>query len=183
MRAGLVAPDQPLSAYEWSSYPVYLRPAWRPAWLRVDRLLGEHGIQEGTADGRIHFQARMEDRRKEGREPEAWAAFRRGWRLGAEDFAQRLSERLGRRGQKHEHELAGERKETDEQLAGRLIKEWMSARQWNEEELKARPKGDAGKGELARLLRRQTPVSRQRIADRLHIGSASYVSHLVKQQP
>ena len=54
---------------------------------------------------------------------------------------------------------------------------------WNEEELKKRPKGDAGKAELARLLRRQTPVSRQWIADRLHIGSASYVSHLVKQKP
>ena len=34
-----------------------------------------------------------------------------------------------------------------------------------------------------RLLRRQTPVSRQWIADRLHIGSASCVSYLVKQQP
>jgi len=55
VRAGLVAADQPLSAYEWSSYPVYLRPARRPAWLRVDRLLGEHGIQEDTADGRIHW--------------------------------------------------------------------------------------------------------------------------------
>ena len=41
--------------------------------------------------------------------------------------------------------------------------------------------GDAGKAELARLLRRHTPMSRQWIADRLHIGSASYVSHLVKQ--
>ena len=181
VRAGLVAADGPLSAYAWSSYPLYLRPARRPAWLRVDRLLGEHGIPEDKADGRIHFQARMEDRRKEGKEPEAWAAFRRGWRLGAEDFAQRLSERLGRRGQKHEQ--ARERRETDKQLAGRLIKEWMSARQWNEEELKTRPKGDAGKAELARLLRRQTPVSRQWIADRLNIGSASYVSYLVKQQP
>ena len=82
-----------------------------------------------------------------------------------------------------EHEQARERKETDEQLAGRLVKEWMSARQWIEAELKTRPKGDAGKAELARLLRRQTPVSRQWIADRLHIGSASYVSHLVKKKP
>ena len=82
-----------------------------------------------------------------------------------------------------EHEQARERKETDEQLAGRLVKEWIAARQWNEEELKTRPKGDAGKAELARLLRRQTPVSRQWIADRLNIGSASYVSHLVKKKP
>ena len=52
-----------------------------------------------------------------------------------------------------------------------------------QEELKKRPKGDAGKAELARLLCRQTPVTRQWIAERLHIGSASYVSYLVKQQP
>ena len=96
----------------------------------------------------------MEARRKEGKEPAAWAAFRRGWRLGAEDFAQRLSERLGRRGQKHE--LARERKETDEQLAERLVREWLSSSGWTEADLKARPKGDGGKAELARLLRRHT---------------------------
>ena len=76
---------------------------------------------------------------------------------------------------------AQERRETDEQLAGRLVKDWLSANQWSEAELKKRPKGDPGKAELARLLRRHTPMSRQWIADRLHIGSASYVSHLVKQ--
>jgi putative transposase len=179
MRAGLLAPGEALSAYAWSSYPLYLRPTRRPAWLRVDRVLGEHGIPEVSAEGRIHFQARMEDRRRESDEPEEWAAFRRGWRLGAEDFAQRLSERLGRRGQKHE--LARERKETDEQLAERLVKEWLSSTGWTEADLAARPKGDAGKLELAQLLRRHTPMTRQWIADRLCIGSASYVSHLLSK--
>jgi len=36
--------------------------------------------------------------------------------------------------------------------------------------------------ELARLLRRHTPMTRQWIAGRLHMGSASYVSHLTKPQ-
>ena len=98
--------------------------------------------------------------------------------MGAEDFAQRLPERLGRRGQRHEQ--ARERRETDEHLAERLVKEWMSASQWSAADLKKRPKGDAGKTQLARLLRRHTPMSRQWIAKRLHIGSASYVSHLTK---
>ena len=179
VRAGLILSEQPLSAYQWSSYPLYLRPARRPAWLRVDRLLGEHGIKEDSAEGRIDFRQRMEQRREEGEEPESWAAFRRGWRLGAEDFAQRLAERLGRRGQKHE--LARERRETDEQLAERLVKQWLASNRWTEVELTKRPKGDPGKAELAGLLRRQTPMSRQWIAQRLHIGSASYVSHLIKQ--
>ena len=139
--------------------------------MRVDRLLGEHGIQEDSAEGRTYFQARMEERRREGETPETWAVFRRGWRLGAADFAQRLSERLGRRGQKHEQ--ARERKETDEQLAERLIREWLSSHDWAEAELKSSAKGDPRKVELAKLVRRHTPMSRQWIARRLHIGSAS----------
>ena len=180
VRAGLVASEAPLSAYEWSSYPLYLRPTRRPDWLRVDRLLGEHGIQKGSAKGRIHFQERMEARRKEGEAVSEWAAFRRGWHLGAEDFAQRLSERLGRRG--HQHELARERKETDEQLAERMVGEWLASTGWGEAELKMRPKGDKQKAALARLLRRHTPMSRQWIAKRLHIGSVAYVTKLTARK-
>ena len=41
-RAGLLGPEQPLASFPWSSYPRYLSgPAQRPAWLRVERLLGE----------------------------------------------------------------------------------------------------------------------------------------------
>ena len=49
VRAGLIPPDEPLERYFWSSYPAYLQPpASRPPWLRCDRLLGEHGLQEET---------------------------------------------------------------------------------------------------------------------------------------
>ena len=42
VRARLIAPDQRLQTYPWSSYPLYLKePAHRPVWLRTDRLLGE----------------------------------------------------------------------------------------------------------------------------------------------
>ncbi|MFN2509805.1 MAG: transposase, partial [Chthoniobacterales bacterium] len=44
-RAGMIAADQRLEEYNWSSYPMYLaRPSERPPWLRTDRLLGEHGV-------------------------------------------------------------------------------------------------------------------------------------------
>ena len=37
----------------WSSFPEYLKSAsGRPAWLRVDRLLGEHGIPKDSPAGR-----------------------------------------------------------------------------------------------------------------------------------
>jgi len=46
VRAGLLSPEEPLESYRWSSYPLYLRESTpRPAWLRVDRLLGEWGIR------------------------------------------------------------------------------------------------------------------------------------------
>jgi len=51
VRAGLIAPEQPLETYRWSSYPLYLQePGKRPRWLRVDRLLGEWGIPNKARD-------------------------------------------------------------------------------------------------------------------------------------
>src|SRR5580704_14900591 len=65
-RAKLLGPEERLSAYEWSSYPAYLRPpSRRPAWLRVDRLLGECGIRRDDRKGRMEFQRIMEQRRQE----------------------------------------------------------------------------------------------------------------------
>ena len=49
-RAKMLAQGQQLRDYRWSSYPRYLQTAARrPPWLRVDRLLGEHGIRKETA--------------------------------------------------------------------------------------------------------------------------------------
>jgi hypothetical protein len=144
--------------------------------LRVDRLLGAHGIQSDTAEDRIHFRQRMEHRRSEGEPADGWAVFRRGWKLGAADFVQRLTERLGRVG--HKHELARERDETDTQRAERLVGEWLCSTGWTEADLTRRAKGDPGKVELARLLRQHTPMSRQWIAQRLRMGGASNVTKL-----
>src|ERR1700758_2870934 len=63
-RAGLIPPEQPLRGYAWSSYPLYLQePACRPAWLRVDRVLGEWGIPADSPAGREQFAGHMEARR------------------------------------------------------------------------------------------------------------------------
>lgn len=50
--------------------------------------------------------------------------MKRGWRLGAEDFVERLAERLGRAGASGER--ARERNETDEQLALRIMREALA---------------------------------------------------------
>ena len=57
-RARLLKPDETLQSYPWSSLPLYSAPpAHRPAWLRVDRLFGEHGLREDTPRTRKQFQA------------------------------------------------------------------------------------------------------------------------------
>jgi hypothetical protein len=48
-RAKLVAAAVPLKSFAWSSWPAYLLArSKRPAWLRVDRLLGEWGIPKDS---------------------------------------------------------------------------------------------------------------------------------------
>ncbi len=85
IRARLLKEEQPLSSYRWSSYPLYLKRS-RPSWLRVDRVLGECGIPGDTAAGRRHFEQVMEARRFEA-DGRQYKDLRRGWMLGARDFA------------------------------------------------------------------------------------------------
>src|SRR5882672_2677179 len=56
VRAKMITPGQKLAAYRWSSYRLYLMPPRRrPAWLRADRLLGEHGVPKDSTAGRKYF--------------------------------------------------------------------------------------------------------------------------------
>jgi hypothetical protein len=50
---------------------------------------------------------------------------------------------------------------------------------WREIDLATQQKGHHVKVKIAQQLRRQTPMSRQWIADRLRMGSASYVSNFL----
>jgi hypothetical protein len=59
------------------------------------------------------------------------------------------------------------------------VREALTKARWREVDLASRPKGHYAKVKIALQLRRQTPMSRQWIADRLRIGSASYVSNLL----
>jgi REP element-mobilizing transposase RayT len=174
MRAGMLSRKQNLESYRWSSYPAYRRPKLRPSWLRVDRLLGEHGLQRDTVGSRREFGRRMKQARLEPGEQEL---MRKGWKIGAEDFRDWLAEKLARRGRKGER--ASERRETDTSLAERLLREALVKARWREIDLARQPKGHRVKLMIARQLRQETPMSRQWIADRLRMGSASYVSNLL----
>jgi hypothetical protein len=121
-RAGLLQSGERLLAYPWSSLGYYLAaPEHRPRWVRVDRLLGEHGLQEDTPAARQEFERRMELRRLEAGEEESLKALRRGWCLGSEDFRKQMLEQA--EGQLGEHHYGELRRETAEAKAQRIIAE------------------------------------------------------------
>ena len=178
VRAGLIAADGKLVDYAWSSFPEYLKePAQRPGWLRVDRLLGEMGIQQDDAAGRREFQETMEARcRVEGHaDEELWSGIRRGWRFGAEDFLERLLEAGAAGGAKPEIHSGVAVAETIEEKARRLIEEFLGKRGTLLEDLRARSKGDELKIELAGELRKNTAMSMAWIANELHAGAPNSV--------
>jgi hypothetical protein len=168
-RARIVDPAEGLESYPWSSYPAYLQSAERPAWLRVDRLLGEHGIPRDDAPGRAEFSRRMETRRSETGDDASWASIRRGWRFGAEDFLERLQERL-KTASRDTHEPC-QVKETMQVKARRLIKDALNRAGLVEMDLPQLRKGASVKVEIARELRAETTLTLREIAEMLHAGS------------
>lgn len=169
VRAKVIPAEQKLSTYAWSSYRAYLWPIRkRPRWLRVDRLLGEHGVPRDSSAGRKYFAATMEARRQ-GEQDKEFKAVRRGWCFGDQAFRKELLGQMAeRRGPNHYGE---ERFESDEARALSILEEELGRRGWNVEELKRRAKGDKKKVAIAIRLRRETTMTLRWIADRLAMGS------------
>ena len=91
VRAGLLRSEDRLVAYPWSSLMWYLSaPEHRPGWMRVDRLLGEHGLGADTPANRQEFERRMEARGLEETDQEALKVFRRGRCLGGGEFKRQM---------------------------------------------------------------------------------------------
>jgi hypothetical protein len=169
-----------LESFAWSSYGEYLKPAGqRPGWLRVDRLLGEKGIPKDSEAGRREFGWQMERRRAE-ESGANYEAIRGDWMVGSEAFRQELlAAAVERVGPSH---YGAERQETGLQKAERVVQEELERLGW-EEELRARRKGHRAKVLLARRLREETTMSLKWIAQRLHMGSWTYVSNLLNEHP
>jgi hypothetical protein len=66
--------------------------------------------------------------------------------------------------------------------------EWQAGKElerlgWDEDQLRARPKGHRSKVMLARRLRQETTMSLKWIAGRLQMGTWTYVSNLLNEPP
>ncbi len=176
-RAKLVNADQRLRSFAWSSWPAYLlAPSKRPAWLRVDRLLGEWGIPKDSPAGRQRLEQALEARRG-AEEGEEFKPIRRGWCLGEETFRKELLAQIGERlGAEHYGE---ERALAAEARAEQIIAEELQRRRWAPADLKTRSKGDPAKVALAARLRSETTMTARGIAERLDMGSRGYLNHLL----
>jgi putative transposase len=178
VRAKLLTDEQPLSDYEWSSYPAYLQsPSKRPAWLRVDRVQGEWGIRRDDAPGRRQFAEAMEHRRGQD-EPGDWKTVRRGWFLGGAELKEQLLEQMGRG--VGEHHGGEEKRETDAQKAERIIGEELRKRRWSGTDLTRRRKTDGLKVQIAARLRRETVQTLDWIAQRLGMGCRHTLANCLK---
>ena len=180
VRAKLLRAGRPLSDFVWSSYRLYLSaPSRRPAWLRVDRLLGEWGIPKDSVAGRRVFGERMEWRRRENWEVE-FKALERGWCLGGEQFRQELLEQVSTRpGPSHFGEAVQAAVEVQ---AERMVTAGLKRLGWSEAVLKAKRKGHLEKVRLARELRSRTTMPLAWIAERLCMGSRGYLAWLLGQE-
>jgi REP element-mobilizing transposase RayT len=173
VRAGMLGEGKPLEDYAWSSFPEYLKsPRKRTGWLRVDRLLGEHGILQDNSRGRRAFLEIMAKRcAQEGHaEEELWSEIRRGWRFGAEDFVQRLAGmEQGKIGNPASH-VSDALEETMEEKARGLIRAFLKKKGVGMEEFLKLKKGDPAKVRLAGELRRKTTMTMAWIAKELNAG-------------
>ena len=171
VRARLLKARERLLAYPWSSLPAYLAaPEHRPGWIRVDRLLGEHGILQDTAEARQQFERLMEARRLAETAEAALEVFRRGWCLGSQQFREAMLERMeGKLGDHHAGEL---RREAAEAKAERILAEELRGLGWTQDDLALRRKSDPGKLAIAARLRKETTLSIKNLAARVHLGTS-----------
>jgi hypothetical protein len=128
---------------------------WRQ-WSRVDRLLGEHGIQQDTHTALQEFERRMEARRLDEADEAAPKVFRRGGCLGSEDLRRQILEpRDGKLGEHHSGEL---RRESAEAKAERSVAEEPARLGWHENQLATGRKSDPVNLAIAARRRAETTL-------------------------
>jgi REP element-mobilizing transposase RayT len=178
VRAKVLPASSRLLEYPWSSFGYYLAdPKHRPRWMRVDRLLGEHGLTGDTAATRREFETRMETRRSGEGDAAQWKGLRRGWRLGSREFKEGLLKRIrGQIGANHDGAM---RRESERAKAEAIIAQELKRLGWRESDLEQRPKNDAGKIGLARRLRQETTWPIEPIAQRLRMGHRNTLRNLL----
>src|SRR6266567_3475 len=98
----------------------------------------------------------------------------RGWCLGSEAFRVEL---LAQVHEKRGDHYGSELRESDEARAEGLLQEELKGRSWTEVTLEERRKGDPQKVMMAGRLCQETTMTLKWIAQRLRMGTWTYVSN------
>ena len=196
VRARLVRPKDGRSVldYPWSSLAGgwALPPGRRPAWLAASAGLAIFGLPD-TVAGRRRMVERLDRRAVEEscrscgvpvpeKEVDARCShLRRGWYWGGQAFAEKMkalagaavtaTPRVSRAYRRTPQHLAH-----GEQEAARLLEEGLAAAGLRASELEVLPGSDPRKLAIATLIRCQTTVPHQWLADKLAMSSAANVS-------
>ena len=185
VKAHLLKEGEPLENYCWSSFNHYLQsPHKRVPWLRVDRLLGEHGIQKDDFFGRKEFSRIMNLRciLDAGLDESVCKMIQSGWKFGAQEFIERLEEKIAFIPDKKIH-ITAECNETMEVFGRRLIQEKLHELKISSKSLSLLSKTDPLKIELAEMLRSKTTLSLEWIASELRAGArGTLVNALYKKK-
>ena len=178
-----------LTDYPWSSYLLYLHPAKRPEWLVVERTLGNLEIADDVV-GQRAFAQYMQKRVTEiacaenPREANAqWAKIRRGWCFGGEEFRGRMVEALDSvmKGRRRDSFSGADVRKHDVLDAERIFRSALSSFSLSESNLAGLRKNDPRKKAIAWLIRKNTSVRNEWIAERVQMGCVSNMSQYVRE--
>jgi hypothetical protein len=177
-----------LTDFKWSSYCGMMRPAKRPGFLTVDRVLASHGWTD-DASGRSRYRNYMKRRILDilhSKDPmkadEQWENIRRGWAYGADEFRLRVQDLLDEAvsGKRRDSFMGEEIRRHDEREAEKLIQRGLDLFGIAEEDLLMLKKGDDRKKVLAWTIRKKTSVRVEWITQRLKMGVTSNFSRYIR---
>lgn len=174
-----------LAEFKWSSYCGLMRPAKRPDFLVVNRVLASHGLGDDVS-GRSCYRNYMKRRVLEiqhSNDPkeadEQWRKIRRGWAYGSDEFRLKIQDYLDAvvAGKRRASFTGEEVRMHDELEAERLFQQGLTCCGLIEDELSLLKKGDARKKVIAWHIRKSTSVRVEWITERLKMGSTSNFSY------
>lgn len=164
-----------LVAYPWSSLKHYANGRL-PPWLEIDRVMNGFKLDHGPRGRRAYvdwLEARSANP-KGAIDEAAMAALRRGWYLGEDGFRDKLLKLVDnakRRIQKAGHHSGGALLAHDEQAAEHLITRTTSALGLDADtDWSSLRKSHRDKLIVAAVVKRNTSMKNQWLADRLYLG-------------
>ena len=139
-------------------------------------MLRDCGIKRDDAAGRREFAARLE-RLRGGESREQFQALRRGWHFGEEPHRKKAL--LAVKQSRSKHLYGPEVNEAAEANALEIIEDELRALGWSQEDLVTERKGHVEKVRIAQRLRAKTTMPLRWIAEKLHMGMRSHLTHLL----